>query len=187
MEIICHLSKGVARFLFVLVMVILFMKIIVPRTSVYFRYWMYYPKFGNYLNVYDVVLVSGEHFHLRVKNINQRLSYTSTDFKVAYANEFGQVTAYRPGTAYIEVKVREERLICRVKVIRLNHDEITLKIGHTKKLNVLGNWFFESYSSSDTKVAKVTKHGTVTAVASGTATITVRAKGKTMKCVVTVP
>ncbi len=187
MEMICHLPKGVIRFIFVLVMVILTIKIIVPRTSVYFRYWMYYPKFGNYLNVYDVVLVSGERFHLRVKNINQRLSYSSTDFKVAYANEFGQVTAYQPGTAFIEVKVKDETLVCRVKVIRLNYNKVTLKIGDSKKLNVLGNWFFESYSSSNKRVAKVSKYGTVTAVASGTASITAKAKGKTMQCMVTVP
>ncbi|MDD5937202.1 MAG: Ig-like domain-containing protein [Clostridiales bacterium] len=187
MKMIDHLPKYAIRILMVLAMVAVVYQVIIPRTSVYFRYWLYQPKFGNYLNKRDIVLVSGEHFHLKVRNVNQRLKFSSTDYKVAFANDLGKVTAYRPGTAFIKVKVRDKVLICRVKVIKLNCSSVTLKVGESKKLNVLGNWFFESYTSSNEAVATVSKRGKVVAVSSGDAIITAKAKGKKIFCKVSVP
>ena len=170
----------------VLVVIALIAKIIIPRTSLYYRYWFYIPMFGNYLNVRDKVLISGEHFHLGVKNVNQRLSYVSTDFKVADADLFGRVTANRPGLAYIHVKVNGKVLTCRVRVIELNYTYLKLKVGKNKDLNVKGCWFFEQYKSSNERVAKVSAFGKVTAIAKGEAVITVKAKGRSMTCKVTV-
>ena len=45
---------------------------------------------------------------------------------------------------------------------------------------------FTKWSSSDTDVASVTQNGTITAIAEGTATITVEMAGITKKCRVTV-
>lgn len=170
----------------VLVVIVLVIKIVIPRTSLYYRYWFYIPKFGNYLTVRDKVLISGEQFHLGVKNINQRLSFVSTDFKVAYADITGRVTAYQPGLAYIHVKVKGEVLTCRVRVIQLNHSSLKLKVGESSKLNVKGCWFFEHYKSSNNSIAKVSTFGKVTGLAKGEAVITVRAKGRTMTCKVKV-
>lgn len=170
----------------VLVIIVLVLKIIIPRTSLYYRYWFYVPKFGNYLTVRDKVLISGEHFHLGVKNINQRLSFVSTDYKVAYANLMGRVTAYQPGLAFIHVKVKGEVLTCRVQVIKLNHTSLNLRVGESSDLNVKGCWLFESYSSSNPSIAKVSTFGKVTGIAKGEAVITVKAKGRTMTCKVKV-
>jgi uncharacterized protein YjdB len=142
--------------------------------------------FGNYLTDRDKVLISGEHFHLGVKNINQRLSFVSTDFKVAYADITGRITAYQPGLAYIHVKVKGEVLTCRVRVIKLNHTSIKLKVGESKDLNVIGCWLLEHYKSSNKSVVKVSTFGKVTGVAKGEAVITVKAKGRTMTCKVKV-
>jgi hypothetical protein len=180
------LPKYMMRLLMVLVIIVLFVKIIIPRTSFYYRYWFYFTQFGNYLTERDIVLVSGEHFHLGVKNINKRLTYVSTDYKVAYANLTGRVTAYQPGLAFIHVKVDGEVLTCRVRVIKLNHTLIELKVGESKDLNVKGCWFFESYKSSNSAVAKVSTFGKVTAKAKGEAVITVKARGRTMTCKVKV-
>lgn len=170
----------------VLVIIALIVKIIIPRTSLYYRYWFYVPMFGNYLTVRDKVLISGEHFHLGVKNINQRLTYVSTDFKVAFPDITGRVTAYQPGLAYIHVKVKGEVLTCRVRVIELNHTSLKLKVGESKNLNVKGCWFFEHYKSSNKSIAKVSTFGKVTGITKGEAVITVKAKGRTMTCKVKV-
>lgn len=187
MEFINYLPKRVVRILFVLAMIAIVVQAIIPRTSLYYNYWFYRPKFGAYLNTTNIVLVSGESFYLRVRTINRRLTFSSTDFKVAYANNSGRVTAYKPGTAFIKVKMKEKTLVCRVKVIALNHKTLTLKPGESKMLNVLGCWFFESYQSSDTSIATVSKHGKVTAIKSGKTTIKATAKGRTLTCTVTVP
>lgn len=186
MGFIVNLPKPVMRILMVLVIIVLVTKIMIPRTSLYFRYWFYTPMFGNYLNERDVVLIRGEHFYLKVKNINQRLSFVSTDFKVAYVDLLGRVTAYKPGLAYIHVKVKGKVLTCRVRVIQLNHTSIKLKVGESRDLNVKGCWFFESYDSSNEAIASVKTFGKVTAKAKGEAVITVRAKGRKMTCKVRV-
>lgn len=161
-------------------------KIILPRTSLYYRYVLFEPLFGNYLTKRDVVLISGESFQLSVKTINKRLRYSSTDFKVAYVNSLGKVTAYQPGLAFVEVTVDDKVLKCRVRVLKLNHESLTLVVGEKKTLNVRGIVFFESYCSSNASVAKVSRSGKVTAIHPGTATITASAKGRNLTCTVTV-
>lgn len=178
--------KSIMKILIVLVIMVLVAKIIIPRTSLYYRYWFFNPKFGNYLNVRDVVLISGEYFNLRVKNVNQRLSFVSTDFKVAYVNILGRVTAYQPGLAYIHVKVNGKVETCRVRVIKLNYTSLKLRVGQSKSLNVKGCLFFEHYKSSNQAVASITTLGKVTAKAKGEAIITVKARGRTMTCKVKV-
>lgn len=176
----------ILRILIVLVVIAVITQVIAPRTSLYFRYRIYYPKLGNYLNDYDVVLISGEEHKIRLRNINQRARFSSTDFKVADTNYSGCVTAKHPGTAYIKVKLAKKTLICRIRVIELNHKELNLKQGDTKRLNVHGNWLFESYQSSDENIVDVSSFGKLTARSKGSAVITVKAKGRTMKCKVTV-
>ncbi len=187
MEFIHYLPKRVVRILLVLAMIAIVVRVIIPRTSLYYMYWFYHPKFGTYLNTTDMVLVTGESFRLSVRTINQRLTFSSTDYKVAYVNNSGLVTANKPGIAFIKVKTRKKTLVCRVKVIALNHNTLTLKPGETKKLNVLGCWFLESYQSSDPSIARVSNHGKVTAIKSGTTTIKAKAKGRTLTCTITVP
>lgn len=162
------------------------MKYIIPRTSIYYRAKLYYPVFGNYLNDYDLVLIKGESKRIYVKNVNVRVNYKSTDFKVAFVNDLGKVTAKRPGLCFINVHVKGKVLRCRVRVISLNYSSLKLSVGDKKWLNVRGCVLKERYYSSNTSVVKVSRFGKLTAVSKGSATITVKAYGREMKCKVVV-
>ena len=159
---------------------------ILPRTSIYYRYVFYEPRIGVYLTERDVVMVSGESFRLGLRTVNKRMTFSSTDFKVAFVNKLGKVTAYQPGLAFIEVKVDGEVLRCRVRVIQLNHTSLSLKVGESKLLNIKGVLLWESYESSNSSVVDVSFRGRVVAKSPGTATITAKAKGRSIECKVTV-
>lgn len=69
-------------------------------------------------------MVKGEEFRLFVYGINKRVSYHSTNFRVAGVNFNGRVFAYQTGKAYIIAKVDNKELKCRVKVIDLNKKDL---------------------------------------------------------------
>lgn len=176
----------IMQLLIVFVIFSIFYKFIFPRTSLYYRYVLYEPKFGVYLTERDVVMVSGESFRLGLRTVNKRMSFSSTDFKVAFVNKLGKVTAYQPGLAFIEVKVDGKVLRCRVRVIKLNYTSLNLTVDEYKRLNVKGVLLWESYESSNPSVAEVTFRGKVIAKSPGTAVITAKARGRSIECKVTV-
>ena len=176
----------IMQLLIVFVIFAIFTKFNIPRTSVYYRYVFFEPKLGVYLTERDVVLESGESFRLGLRTVNKRMTFSSTDFKVAFVDKLGKVTAYQPGLAFIEVKVEGEVLRCRVRVLKLNHSSIQLKVGETKDLNIRGVILGESYESSNPSVASVNFRGKIVAKSAGNTVIKATAKGKTMECKVTV-
>ena len=173
------------RVIFVVALVVLLLKLIVPRTSLYFRVDLLYPKFGMTLNKTDIVLIRGESTNISVLSPNTRVLYRTTDYKVADVTILGRVIAKKPGLAFIKVKVKGKVLKCRVRVISLNETKLNLSVGKHKWLNVKGA-LFESYKSSQVSVAKVSAFGKVTAVSKGVSTITVKARGRTLTCKVIV-
>lgn len=130
------------------------------------------------------------------------VSWSSSDSSVAKVNSYGVVIAQSLGTATITASVKGAKATCTVKVepvVTLNQTEIKLMSGEdvTADLNqfqllasfnpVLGKDEKATWTSSDEKVATVDENGLVTAVAAGTATITVKApNGAEAKATVTV-
>jgi len=131
---------------------------------------------------------------------NKTVSWKSSDNSVATVSD-GTVIAVAPGTATITVTTAEsgKKAACTVTVnavdvtgVTLNKTALTLSIGGTETLTAAVtpsnatdkavNW-----TSSDNSVATVSG-GTVTALAAGTASITVTTAdgGKTATCSVTV-
>ena len=125
--------------------------------------------------------------------------WTTSDEAVVTVSEDGTVTAVKAGTATITAKVGEHTATAKVTVIipvesiRLDKNEMTIKKGASGELtaeiipedatNQKVHW-----SSSDEKIVTVDGHGTVRAVNTGTADITVTADdgGYTAKCEITV-
>lgn len=142
--------------------------------------------FSLHLNRQELYMIKGEEFRLFVYGINKRVSYKSTNFRVAGVDFTGRVFAYQTGKAFIIAKVDGKELKCRVKVIDINKDKLNLKQGDTFRLKIKGPVFFAKYSSSNKEVATVSMFGKVKAIKPGRTTITVKVKGKTLKCVVTV-
>ena len=125
---------------------------------------------------------------------NKKLSWSSSDEKVATVSKKGVVKAVGVGKCTITAKaadgsgVRANCIITvkgtEVKSIKLNTTDKTLKKGKTltlkattKPADVKVTW-----SSSNEKVATVSKKGVVKAVGKGTCTITATAGDKTVTC-----
>ena len=132
------------------------------------------------------------------------VTWSSSNTSVAAVSGSGRVTAKAEGTAVITVKTNDggRTAKCTVTVkdptvhvtgVTLDKVSLTLKVGEsgTLKATVAPNNATDkgvTWSSSKTSVATVSSGGKVTAVAAGTAVITVKTKdgGKTSSCAVTV-
>lgn len=126
----------------------------------------------------------------------QKVTYSSSDKKVASVSSKGVVTAKKAGTAKITVKSGSKKVVVTVTVPKTKTTDITVvskatvKKGKTYSLKAKvtpGNSDQAvTYTSSNKKVATVTKTGTIKGVKKGTATITVKSGSVTKKVKVTV-
>ena len=133
------------------------------------------------------------------------LDWSSSDESVATVDGSGEVKAVADGTAIITVKSTDgtnKSATCKVTVaksvpvesVTLDKETADLKVGGTLQLNATVSPKGATHpdldwSSSDESVATVDGAGIVTAVADGTATITVKSTdgtGKSTACKVTV-
>ena len=130
------------------------------------------------------------------------VSWTSSKPKVVTVNKkTGKLTAKKTGTAYITVKmksgiqkrirVKVQKAAVQTKKLTLNKTKLTLKKGRRFRLQVTRMPVTATdkitYISSNSKVAKVSSKGLITARKKGTAVITVKsAGGKKVRCRVTV-
>ena len=115
--------------------------------------------------------------------------WSSEDDAVAVVNENGEVTGVAPGTTVISARAEESVATCKVTVtevkptaINLSAASLKLVVEEQQVLEVVltpSNAVADdlTWSSSDVKVADVDQNGTVTAVAVGKATITVKCNG----------
>lgn len=165
--------------------VILILQHIIFNSSIFYRKDINLP-FSLHLNKQDLVLVKGEEYHLYVFGINKRVYFSTTNFRVAGVNFNGRVFARQPGLAFIIAKVDGKELKCRVRVIELNKDKLTLKAGSSYRLKVKGVTVLPQWKSSNKKVASVNIFGKVKAKRKGTAIITAKVNGKVVTCKVKV-
>ncbi len=125
------------------------------------------------------------------------IKWSSSDESVATVDENGKITAVSGGTATITAQVGNKTSECRVTVIEkkaisliVEQSKLEMEIGEKITLDVTVNPKDTTdeltFSSSDTKVATVSKSGRVTAVGSGTAEITVKVGSHTKVCTVIV-
>lgn len=131
-------------------------------------------------------MIKGEEAHIYVFDINKRVTFSTTNFRVAGVNFNGRVFGYQTGKAFIIAKVDKKELRCRVHVIDINKDKLELSVGKTYQLRVLGTNSFISWSSKNKEVASINIFGKVTAKSKGTAIIYGKVKGKKVKCVIRV-
>jgi hypothetical protein len=175
------------KIIIVVIAAVLILRYLVQNTSIFYRKDLTLP-FSLHLNKQDVVLIKGEEFKLSVYGINVRVSYSSTNFRVAGVNFNGRVMAYQTGKAFILVKVKnkDKLLKCRVRVIDINKEKLKLKAGASYRLKIEGIFAFTSWKSSNPKVATVNAFGKVKAKSKGSTVITAKVKGKVVKCTVSV-
>lgn len=126
----------------------------------------------------------------------------SEDDGIASVDENGNVVAVSAGTVNVYAYDTNGKGTCIVRVKgdgvpntgsvgsggeqKLNREDMTLTKGETFKLQLSGVTTSPVWSSSNTSVATVAGDGTVTAVGSGTATVTVSWDGASLSCIVRV-
>lgn len=128
---------------------------------------------------------------------NKTVTWKSSDKTVATVDESGLVTAVGNGTANITATTEDGNYTatCKVTVeipeLTLSLDKSELTLTQTEEQQKLTATVSDTeekvtWLSSDPFVATVTRDGTVTAIANGTATITASAGDKTVSCTVEV-
>ena len=130
-------------------------------------------------------------------NSPEKITYTSSNKKVATVSAKGVVKGVKPGTAKITVKSGSKKVVVRVKVTGVKTTKLSgvpaaksVSKGKTFKIKAEAAPKNTSekitYTSSNKKVATVTAKGVVKGLRKGTATITVKSGSKKMTCKVTV-
>lgn len=128
---------------------------------------------------------------------SESYSWESSDETIAAVGADGTVTAVAPGSATITVTGVKATASCTVTVtvpaekVVLSHSELNLKVGNTQLLAAVvmpedATDKQVTWESSDAAIVTVGADGTVTAVAPGSATVTVRCGEVSASCTVTV-
>lgn len=128
---------------------------------------------------------------------NQNVTWESDNESVATVSKSGMVTPVSNGTAKITATTQDggKTATCKVTVeipeLTLSLDKTELTLTQTEEQQKLTATVSDpeekvTWLSSDPFVATVTRDGTVTAIANGTATITASARDKTASCTVKV-
>lgn len=135
----------------------------------------------------SVTLYTGDTKKLSGTNI-LGATYSSTDKTVAKVSKAGKITAVSEGSAKIKCTTKTGSAVCKVTVKGpyLNVTEATICLEEKLTLSVTGTKDEITWSSSNKKIAKVSKAGKVTPVSAGKATITAKAGETELKCEVTV-
>lgn len=136
----------------------------------------------------SATLYEGGTLALSLGNATGEIKWSSSDKTVAKVDQTGTVTAVKAGSAKIKAKNQGKTYTCKITVKKagLSKTSVSVAAGESYTLKVKGT-SIKSCSSSDKKVAKVTKTGKITAVNKGSCTIRVKcANGKTYKCKVSV-
>ena len=127
----------------------------------------------------------------------EKVTYSSSNKKVATVSSKGVIKAKKAGTAKITVKSGKKKVVVTVKVTGVKTTNLS---GVPAAKNVSKGKSFKikaiatpkntdekiTFKSSNKKVATVTSKGVVKGLKKGTATITVRSGSKKMTCKVTV-
>lgn len=115
----------------------------------------------------------------------EKITWSSSDKKVATVNSKGKVTAKKAGKATITAKTSNgKKATCKVTVknatVKLVKTSGTVKVGQSLQIKIKSTFpkddKVKSYKSSNKKVATVDKNGKVTGKKKGTAKITVTMK-----------
>lgn len=129
---------------------------------------------------------------LRINGEKRKVKWRSSNAKIASVNKNGVVRGKRAGKAKITGYLNGKRYVCRVTVKKkknnpkLNYSNIASSTGRVIQLKLLHCKSKVSWSSSNAKVASVSRTGKVRFKNSGVANIYAKTSKKRYKCIITV-
>ena len=132
-----------------------------------------------------VVMVVGQKTTIKTP---VKMTFKSSNPKVAAVNSNGKVTAKAKGNATVTAKTSKVTWTYKIKVEKpkLSNTRLSVYTKTSKQLKLKGTSRKVTWSSSAPSVASVNKKGKITARRTGKATITAKVNGVKYKCKVTV-
>ena len=132
-----------------------------------------------------VVMVVGQKTTIKTP---VKMTFKSSNSKVAAVNSNGKVTAKAKGNATVTAKTSKVTWTYKIKVEKpkLNNTRLSVYTKTSKQLKLKGTSRKVTWSSSAPSVVSVNKKGKITARRTGKATITAKVNGVKYKCKVTV-
>ena len=144
------------------------------------------------LGVYEKSLDVGDEFYISaVASNGNKITFRSSNSKVASVSPYGRIIAKKPGEAKITVKAGKAQARCRIIVkktrIDVNVKNISMDNGSTFQLKAAASTGHGlTYKSSKKSVAAVDEKGLITAKKPGEANITISVDGVSEICKVKV-
>lgn len=145
------------------------------------------------LNYTKKTIYVGDTLCLRISGTSKKVTWSSSNKKVATVSSKGVIKGIKKGTAIITAKVNGKKYTCKVTVkenIKLNYSKVTINEGDTFVLKVTGTNSKVKWFSSDESVATVSSDGKVKGINGGkdnlSCEITALINGKSYTCNVTV-
>ena len=141
----------------------------------------------------ELAMTTGQSARLTATG-GEKITFTSGNEAVATVSEDGSVQAVAAGSTVVVASSGEQKATCRVTVadaapanLTLQSiyglaDDISISVGESAPMEVLGTDSAVSWSVSDASVATVSSDGTVTGVAAGRVTLTATVDGQTLSC-----
>lgn len=121
--------------------------------------------------------------------IPEKITYISSNKKIATVNSAGRVTAVKSGTAIITAKSdsghTSKAQVTVTPKVKLSKTNLSLNYGQKAVLKITGTASAVTWKTSNKKIVTV-KKGQVTSVGVGTAKVSAKVGGKTYICSVTV-
>ena len=141
-----------------------------------------------FLTQTSVTLYEDENYWLYVRNGNGSIKWKSSNTSVVKVSSNGKLTGVSKGTATITVVRSGITMKCKVTVkkVSINASKKSLYVGQTYKLKLIRTQKEVLWTSSNKKIATVSKTGNVTAKQAGKAVITAAIGKITYTCTITV-
>ncbi len=172
----------------ILSQIIVFAFLLTPIVSVGMEANAVYAAATVKINKEKLSLYVGETYTLKVNNTKAKVTWVSSNKKVATITTGGKVKAVSKGTAKITATVNNKKYNCTVTVkdAAISKKTLQLEIGEADKLEIIGTKNKVTWKSSRNSIAEVTTDGLIIGKSKGTTKITATVSGKSYNCSVTV-